>query len=266
MTTRTTLLLLLEIYIFSQHLPAQNLSKELNPYFHSVEQTFLFQQSFETPVIAHYTEFSSCGIQLRNNYHLEELTEKQIHLFQKWDDNGFLLRVNHLGYSRFGTLDLRMGYSRIWNKKITIGLDFVYLFQHATAYNNRNCITFSLSLFGKVNSKTGVGIQLFNPVQLHFWGDLNSTIPIKLQFLGYYLLHKSMILTFSVTKYAPGFVDFRFTTLLHHQKLGVEYSLSLRSSSFGITYRFKRFQLHTHFQYHYQLGGSPGTSLNYLWN
>lgn len=266
MTTRTTLLLLLEISIFSHHLLAQNRSKDLFPYFESVEKNFLFQQSFESPCIAHFTESSSCGIQLKNNYHLEELTEKQLQLFLKWEENGFLIRVNHFGYSHFGTFDLRMGYSRIWNKKITIGFDFVYLLQHATAYPNRHCITFSLSFFGKVNSKTGVGFQLFNPAQLAFWGDPNSSIPIKLQFLGYYFLHKSMMLTFTVTKFAPGFVDFRFTTLIHHQKLSIEYSLSLKSSGFGITYRFKRYQFHTYFQYHYQLGGSPGASLNYQWN
>lgn len=266
MTTRTTLFLLFEIALFSRHIAAQEIPKDPQLFSHSVEQIFVFKQIFEVPSIAHFTETSTIGIQIENRYHLEELTKKQLYLFRKWKEHGLQWHIKHTGYSNFGTLDGRIGYSRMWNKKISVGMDFIYLLQHASGYTTRNCITFSISLFGKVNSKTGVGFQLFNPVQLGFWGEQFTSIPIQLDFFGYYVIHKNMMLSLSVTKYAPGEVDCSFTSIIQHQKLGIQYTLSMKTSGFGISYRFKRFHLHTSFQYHYQLGGSPGTYLIYQWN
>lgn len=265
MTTKTRLLLPLFLCIFNFSVCAQDSLQNdfIAPI--SAEQIYLLSNLHENTALAIFLNHSILTFKVSNLYSLNELTDLNINYFPKWKANCFHLGVGHFGFSQFGSLDFKIGYSTIWNQKISFSLDFIYRLNHAVNAPAKNAVTFSCSFFGKINNKTGMGFYIFNPISSTYLESKRFKIPITMKVLGIYSLNKNMIITGELTKELPGYLDFIFSTLLHHKNISFSFDFSRKSIGFGFYFQYKKILLHTKYSYHYLLGGSPEMQLTYNW-
>ncbi len=265
MTTTTRLLLSLIPGIISFSIYAQDSIKTDFTSTISAEQIFLTSSLSEYSAVANFLDRQLLSFHVGNQYSLEELTDLNLNYFLKWKENRFHLGMNHFGYSQFGFMDCKLGYSKIFNRKISFSLDFIYRLNHIVNAPVQNALTFSLSFFGKINNKMGMGFFLFNPIKASYLESKFLKMPIVMKVLGIYVINKNMIITGEVRKELPGYFDFNFSTLINHKNLGFSFDFSTKNIGFGIYYHYKKIFLKTKYCYHYLLGGSPEMQLTYSW-
>ncbi|HNX20810.1 MAG TPA: hypothetical protein PKG88_00450 [Bacteroidales bacterium] len=266
MTTLTRLLISLIPCIFNLPTYAQDSLKTDFSSTISAEQICLLSHLTEYSAVTNFLEHNLLNFHVGNHYTLEELTNLNLNYVLKWKENRFHFGMNHFGYSQFGLLDCKVGFSKIFNRKISFSLDFFYRFKHVVNVQSKNAITFSLSFYGKINNKMGMGFYLYNPIKSSYLESKLFKIPIIMKVLGIYAINKNMIITGELKKELPGYFDFIFSTLIHHKYLGFSFDFSSKNIGFGVYCHYKNIFLKTKYSYHYLLGGSPEMQLTYIWH
>lgn len=265
MTTKTRLLLPLFFCIFNLSVHAQDsIQSDFIPQ-KTAEQIYLISNVYEIPAFANFLNHTILTLKIGNLYSLGELTDLNLDYSLKWKENRFHFGVNHFGYSQYGLLDCKLGYSKIFNRKISFSLDFIYRLNHVVHAPGKNALTFSISFFGKINHKMGMGFFLFNPINSSYLESNRFKIPIMMKVLGIYSLNNNMMITAELKKELPGYFDFNFSTLIHHKKIGFSFDFSSKNIGFGIYYYYKKIFLRTRYSLHYVLGGSPEMQISYNW-
>lgn len=266
MTTTTRLLLSLITCLINFSVDAQDsINTDLSNTI-SAEQIYLLSNFSEYSAITNFQDHHLLTIRMGNQYSLEELSNLNLDYFLKWKENCFHFGVNHFGYSQFGFLDCKVGFSKIFNRKLSFSLDFIYRNNHTVNAPSKNALTFSLSFFGKMNHKMGMGFYLYNPSKSSYLESKFYRMPIIMKVLGIYSLNKNMIISGELKKEFPGYFDFTFSTLIHQKNLGFSFDFSSKKVGFGVHYHYKKIFLRTKYSYHYLLGGSPEMQLTYIWH
>ncbi len=230
----------------------------------SVEQIHLLEAAVTNPGVVPFLKTSSIQIQFQNQYLLKELTYKGVNGCFKWKENYFPIGISHFGYSQFGILDFRLGYSRLWGGKIACNLNFIYLFNHIAENPNRNGITFEVSGWGKINSKWGMGFKIFNPAKLNYLESEESLIPIQFWVMGSYKINESLLLFGHFVKYAPGNSNFQLSFLMQKKETTIEAQFSLQSIGISYIFSLYNFTIRCHGNYHFLLGSSSQLDMYHL--
>jgi hypothetical protein len=218
------------------------------------------------PSVFSFLKQSSIQAQFQNQYLLKELTFKGLNGCIKWKENYFPIKISHFGYSQFGILDFRLGYSRNFNSKIGFNINFIYLFNHISDNPNRNGITFEVSGWGKINSKMGVGFKIFNPARLNYIESIGSLIPIQFWVIGSYKINESLLLFGHFVKYAPGNSNFQLSFLMKKKETTIEAQFSLQSVGASYIFSLYNFTVRCSGNYHFLLGSSSQLDIYHLFN
>lgn len=260
MTTRSHIAFSIISICFPILIQSQN--SRFTPLF--VEQIHLLEHAVTNPGVVPFLKSSFIQIQFQNQYFLKELTYKGVNGCFKWKENYFPIGMSHFGYSQFGILDVRIGYSRLWGGKIASSLNFIYLFNHIADNPNRNGVTLEVSCWGKINSKWGVGFKIFNPAKLNYLESKGSLIPIQFWVMGSYKINESLLLFGHFVKYAPGKSNFQLSFLMQKKATTIEAQFSLQSIGISYIFSLYHFTIRCHGNYHFLLGSSSQLEIYHL--
>ncbi|PKP20250.1 MAG: hypothetical protein CVU02_02495 [Bacteroidetes bacterium HGW-Bacteroidetes-19] len=264
MTTKTTLLLFLlavSNLSFSAPLTSHLFQSQNDP---KKENLFLFSYIKDFLSILPFINQNFVQCQVENRFLVPEINQKVCLSHLKFKDNSFILRLNHLGYSKFGMLESSIGYARKFGKSVSFSLDFLYLFNHVSGYDSRHSLTFRCSLWGKLNSKWSFGVSVYNPAHLKYGGLSEELIPVKVHLLMVYAINEKVLLIPEVTKTFPGNLNIGVNTAISVNDFQISNSLSLKGIGMGLGFFYKQFLFHLDTKYDYRLGISPTVQLTYF--
>ena len=264
MTTKTTLLLFLlavSNFSFSAPLTSHLFQSQNDP---KKENLFLFSYVKDFSSILPFINQNFVQCQVENRFLVPEINQKVCLSHVKFKNNSFILRLNHLGYSKFGILESSLGYARKFGRSVSFSLDFHYLFNHVTGYESRHSFTFKTSFWGRINSKTSLGVSVYNPAHLSYSGLSEELIPVEFHIILVYTVNEKVVLIPEVTKTFPGNLNIGITTAISVNDFQISNSLSLKGIGMGLGFFYKQFLFHLDTKYDYRLGISPTVQLLYF--
>ncbi len=141
-----------------------------------------------------FLERSVLRASFENRYFIKELMNEELDAVFRFQQNAFLLSVNHLGCSRYGEMSLSAGYARGFGKHIAIGLRAYYLFSHAMEYPSVHSFTFDASIYAHIGKSFGLGFSVYNPARLRYGVTGTVCLPVRLHFDFDYLVGRNVLL------------------------------------------------------------------------
>lgn len=137
-----------------------------------------------------------------NRFLLKELMTKEIGAIAIYHQNAIQLTLEHFGFREFGELKIGVGYGRLFGKKLAIGMQFQYLFNHAGRYPSVHSITFDISASYKINNRFCMGFSIYNPARLKrgISGKENPYLPLIFRVDFYYEMNKKFFLYSNIEK------------------------------------------------------------------
>jgi hypothetical protein len=264
MTTRTTMLLfLLAVSNYSYSAPQRSNQFQLqnDPKW---ENQFLYSYAKDFSSILPFMNQNFVQCQVENRFLVPEINKKRCLAHLNWNSNSVLFQLDHLGYSKFGILQSSLGYARKFGRSVSFSLDFHYLFNHVSGYESRHSFTFQTSFWGKLNSKTSMGVAVYNPAHLTYSVMSKELIPVRVHMVLLYSINDKVVLVPEVTKSFPGNLNIGVTTAISVNDFQISTSLSLQGIGVGFGFYFKPFLIHVDTKYDYRLGICPKVQLSYL--
>jgi len=183
------------------------------------------------------------------------------------------LGFSHFGYSLFQSDKIVLGYSQQLFKGFSMGLQVNYFsVRQSEYYGNLNAVTFEAGVLAKPNDRLSIGAYVFNPINLSYFEDNQSKMPVTLRIGMSYLFSKSLLLSVetgkSINGYTPVFrtgieyyINEQFALRTGIALVPVEYSFGLGYNNvFG---NKNKFGFDLAFAYHEVLGSTPKLSVNY---
>jgi hypothetical protein len=263
---KTIMLLILCIISVNFALFSQNTSTSIlkesyiqqnqNHYF-----TVLSQQNFAASAFLNY---SLLFLSVKNQYILKEMTDEKLSFHYQHQKNVWGSQLSHFGYSKYGTLNLSVGYARAFSKHFAFGMQFYYLWNHAFQYASLHSITFDLSFQVRIRDKEGFGAVVYNPVALKYGILEGEMIPMRFEVNIFHQFNKKLLFWGNVEKSFPGIFD--ATVGLNYQvsHFIFEGGISLQKLLLNIFFSWKKFNIELESTYHYRLGYAPALHLYYL--
>lgn len=264
MTSKTLLLLfLLAVSIYVNASPFQHLHSDKTN-FQIRETLFLTPLTYSFPSLLPFVHLNFLQSGIENRFLLPEITTKQFMGHLNYKENSFVLQCDHFGYSKFGLLETSMGYARRFGKSIAFSVNFHHLFNHADKYDARHSFTFSVSFWGKIGPKHGIGISVYNPARLDYGGLSREPIPVRFHIVGTYKVNDKVMLIPEIYKEFPGYLNIKLGSAIIHKDFKFTNSISLRGIGCGIGFLYSKFFFELDTQYDYQLGFCPKAMITYI--
>ena len=231
---------------------------------YNIEKEYYRQLSFSHSAGAAFFDNHFLSFSFQNKFFQKELMNKEIGSVMIFKSNVLLFHFSHFGYNKFGNGKCSIAYSRVFAKKVSVGLQFHYLFEHAYQYATRHSLTFDFSLFSKVTNDFSIGILVYNPAKLKYGFTEKATIPMLLDFRFFYKSNDKCLIKGNVEKSLPGNFNLSLGMdwLLHHFIFSG--NIALTNLDFSVKSYFHSFCLDVNMQYYYQLGFSSTLSLYYI--
>jgi len=122
--------------------------------------------AFNNPASLGYIKNAEIGIGFENRYLLTELSTKSIQLGIPSELLNTGLSFSHFGYSLYHEMMLRIGFSRNFSDKFSMGMQFNYYTAFFTASNSyHGALLPQIGLSIKLSPTFNLGFQSFNPFQ-----------------------------------------------------------------------------------------------------
>ena len=200
----------------------------------------------------------------RNHFLTKEISDAVIegcHIFQ---GNGVLWRVQHLGHSMYGTMELRLGYGRRFGKKVAISLQGCYLWRHVRSYPNLHSFTITLSGAYQMSKKTMLAISLYNPIRMKYGVVGDEVIPMSFNLTARYKATRQVMLELFIHKQLP--TGFELGGIVHYFPLKVLYFRLLCSNTrcgIGMMFCWKSLRFFIDCDWYYRIGITPALDIFY---
>lgn len=194
--------ILLSLLLSALFLQGQNdsLLSERNPSKYSITDVYLLTLSQDNGAAGCYLSHSALMAYFDNRFLVKEMMTKGLGAVFRKGQNGFLMDCQHFGYSRYGELSARVGYSRRFGRHLAFGLRFQYLMMHSSENQCVHSISFDLSAYATIGKNIGLGFVVVNPARLKLGITGKNVLPIRLQFDLNYKIGKQILLFARVEK------------------------------------------------------------------
>lgn len=232
----------------------------------SCDSFFRFSESENFPILLIKSDANHLSLSVENRYFIKEMTSERFSCSFPYQRHRFFASIRHTGFSRFGELVGSVGYGLKISPRFAFVSHFYYSMFHAKNYNTIHSITFDLSFCAEVNDKMGVALQAYNPAHLHYGIVSENPIPITLQSMLYYKIHRDLLLSAQLSKYLPGNWDVNLSAHYAMRYLALKGAVSLHLLSVGITCQWRSLLFSLHSQYDYQTGFSQSAVITFFWN
>lgn len=232
----------------------------------SCDSYFRFSESENLPILLTMSDNNLLSLSVENRFFLKEMTSERLFCSFAYQRHRFFASVQHTGFSRFGELLSRVGYGLNISPRFAIVSHFYYSMFHAKNYRSVHSITFDLSFLASVNDKLGMVLQAYNPAHLHYGIVSENPIPITLQSMIYYKIHRDLILSAQLSKELPGNWDINLSAYYVVRCLALKSALSLRSLSVDVSCQWRSLLFSLHSQYDYRAGFSQSAAITFSWS
>lgn len=194
--------ILLSLLLSALFLQGQNdsLLSERNPSKYSITDVYLLTLSQDNGAAGCYLSHSALMAYFDNRFLVKEMMTKGLGAVFRKGQNGFLMDCQHFGYSRYGELSVRVGYSRRFGRHLAFDLRFLYLMMHSAESQCVHSISFDLSGYATIGKNIGLGFAVMNPARLKVGITGKNVLPIRLQFDLNYKIGKQILLFARVEK------------------------------------------------------------------
>jgi len=223
----------------------------------TVSDYFLFHNRKQNFSVQAFLPRGSVSIYSQNQFLLKELCTATVSGNYNIKGNAVALNISHFGYSKYGILTVSSGYSRVFAKRVSFGLQMHYLMHHAGEYPKVHSFTFDLSLYGKITPKIGIGASAYNPANLKYGLTRKEKIPMLYTLMLNYIINDKVLLALTASKQLPGFFDISGTVCFRDKFYGFMTDVSLKRVGLGFSFWWKRFQFDVGGDFDYRLGFSP---------
>lgn len=205
---------------------------------------------------------------LHSNYHNHFLTKEISNIMAEgchtFQGNGVLWSLQHVGYSVYGTLELRIGYGRRFGKKVAASLQGCYLWRHARHYPSVHSFTITLSGAYQMSKKMMLALSLYNPIRMKYGVVGDEVIPMSFSLMIRHNAAKQVMLDLFVEKKLP--TGFELGGAIHYFPLKALYfrlQCSNTRCGLGIMFGWKSLQFLIDCTWHYRLSITPALDIYY---
>lgn len=257
-----TLLTLLLYALFLQG-QTDSLLSEKNSSKYSITDIYLLTLSQDNGAAACYLSHSALMAYFDNRFLVKEMMTKGLGAVFRKGQNGFLMDCQHFGYSRYGELSARVGYSRRFGRHLAFGLRFQYLMMHSVESQCVHSISFDLSGYATIGKNIGLGFAVVNPARLKYGIMGKSVLPIRLQFNLNYKIGKQILLFAHVEKELKSAFCIEAGAAYHLKVLYLTVSAGFPHPKFSVNMRIacRRWLLGVSCQYLLKAGFVPEASV-----
>lgn len=200
----------------------------------------------------------------RNDYGLKELMfgEVEFDLFHQQD--ALLANASHYGHSRFGELNVSIGYGRRFGGKVAVALQAVYLLNHAEHYPMRHSFTVDFSAFCQVSRTIGLAVSLYNPIRMKYGVTGNEVIPMVFALQADYQPNEKLVLALYGKKTLPGTMDAGLEMYYHPlPNLIVSGTAALTHCGIGVFVPWRQLVFSIKADWYYRVSISPQGGVGY---
>lgn len=238
--------------------------------FSTSAQNSLFQYFY----VSHATTFPAASAVLQqpqisaeydDYFCTKELMSKKLSYAFVKNQNGGLITLSHLGYSKYGILTLSAGYARYFGHRLSVSMSGDYILQHAEYYHVVQSFTIDISSILIMTSKTGLLIHLYNPIRMRYGFKGHDFIPIQFHSEYYYQIDSKLISYISCSKTFPGNLEMGIgLNCQPARKLYFNIFCSQIKICAGATIQWNHFFFESSANWNYKLGISTQIHLHYL--
>jgi hypothetical protein len=241
----------------SFNIPAQEEQVSVADYyhFHNRHQNFSLHPWLLSGSVSLFSE---------NQFLIKELCTASVLGSYLIKGNAVAINVSHFGYSKYGIFNVSSGYSRVFAKRVSFGLQVHYLLHHVEGYPKTHSFTFDLSLYGKISQKVGLGVSAYNPANLKYGITGKEKIPMRYIIMLDYKLSEKVLLAVAASKQLPGVFDIAGTVCFKDKFYGFMMDCSLKKVGLQFSFWWKKFEFDVGGSFDYRMGFSPGVMINYF--
>ena len=183
------------------------------------------------------------------------------HTFQ---GNGLSWRIQHIGFSAFGTMECRLGYGRRFGKQVGVVLQGCYLWRHARHYPSVHSFTIHLSMAYQMSQKLLLAVTLYNPIRMKYGIVGQEVIPMSFNVMLRYAAGRTVLLDLNIEKRLP--IGFEIGSMAHYTpKRAVSFHLTCSNMrcGVGISVGWRTLRLLVQGDWYYRTGITPSIELLY---
>lgn len=183
------------------------------------------------------------------------------HTFQ---GNGLSWRIQHIGFSAFGTMECRLGYGRRFGKQVGVVLQGCYLWRHARHYPGVHSFTIHLSMAYQMSQKLLLAVTLYNPIRMRYGIVGQEVIPMSFNVMLRYAAGRTVLLDLNIEKRLP--IGFEIGSMAHYTpKRAVSFHLTCSNMrcGVGISVGWRTLRLLVQGDWYYRTGITPSIELLY---
>ncbi len=178
--------------------------------------------------------------------------------------HAFALRLSHYGYAKYGELTTSVAYALKLGTKVSIGLQFHYIFQHVDHYESQHSVTFDFSLYAQASRKLSFVLELYNPARLKYGVTGNTIIPMRFTVVTLYEFDEKLLFSVKIFKELPGMFDVAAQCCYSPKDFFyLSLALSLHRVQCGVMLRLRHLYFTTDVTYNYNLGFAPEVGIIY---
>jgi len=227
----------------------------------SVADYFLFYNRDKNFSIQAWIPHANVSLFSQNQFLLKELCTTTVSGSYNSKGNAVALIASHFGYSKYGIFTLSSGYTKLFAKRISFGLQLHYLLHHAENFPKKHSFTFDFSFYGKITQKAGIGISAYNPANLKYGVVGKERIPMLYTLMLDYKISDKVLLAVMASKELPGFFDVAISICFREKFYGFITDLSLKKVDVQFSFWWKKLQFDVGGRFDYRLGFSPRVRL-----
>lgn len=195
----------------------------------------------------------------QNDYFLKELTTAELEgtiLFGK--RHALTCHLTHDGYSRYGVLNVSLGYALKMGGKFACGIQYHYMYHHVMNAGGMHSICFDISLCAQLGRKFFAAVEVYNPACLKYGIKGKDVIPLRFTIMMNYTYSEKLLFTVRLFKQLPGKFDVELGVFYRPKDFFyVSFALSLYEAGVGVMFRCRSVYFTTKISYNYNLGCSP---------
>jgi hypothetical protein len=193
---------------------------------------------------------------VRNDFLLKELTSEQLATQWAYKSNRFLFAANYEGLVQYGTLQLSVGYAKLFAQKLAVAARFYYLLNHAEHYSAVHSLSFDVSFQAAITPRMGLAVQVSNPARLKY--GIVGDVPLPMCFSTdfYYQIATQTVLATQLSYTLNGSFNLSVQLLQQLRALHLCFTASLHHTSLLIGFTMKQIILRIETAYDWRLGMS----------
>lgn len=221
----------------------------------------IFSSQHNQGGLAELKAFSG-GVTATRRFMLKELTAYTFAVALPVASGTFCLQGKSLGYAAFRRQQAGLAYGKKLWPWLNIGIQLDYLHMHIPRYGNAHALTFETAILVHLNEHWHAGVQVFNPVKVHYKGLGDDEISSVYRAGAGYQPSKNFLLSLEATKEKDLPVMLTMIFYYHMAKV-IAFTGGLTTGEekvfLGTVLYLHRFQILLSASYHSHLGMSPFT-------